>query len=80
MSDIIYSDEENAELTWSVAKDYVMRFGESKGKRLAELITIPKQRHNLRYYLTWADLKPVARSNIQCAIDYYEGQKKNRSK
>ena len=77
MSDLVFSDDE-IDVTWRTAQHFVMKFGQFRGKTLRDAISSPKGRQTLRYYLTWPDLRPDAKNNIECVLKYYESCKKSR--
>ena len=66
-------------INWSDARRYKLPFGKYKGKKLVQMVSKPKLREYLRYLLSWDELKPRTRANLQCAIDEYEKHKKTKA-
>ena len=74
-----FSGSEN-EPTWEQAKNFKLRFGRYKGKRLGQLITTKKRRNYLTYLLKWDSLREDGRGNIKCAMEHYQEMKAAASK
>ncbi len=74
-----FSGSEN-EPTWEQAKNFKIRFGRYKGKRLGQLITTKKRRNYLKYLLGWDKLREDGRANIKCVMEHYQELKATASK
>ena len=74
-----FSGSEN-EPTWEQAKNFKLRFGRYKGKRLCQLITTKKRRNYLTYLLKWDSLREDGRGNIKCVMEHYQEMKAAASK
>jgi hypothetical protein len=74
-----FSGSEN-EPTWEQAKNFKLRFGRYKGKRLDQLIKTKKRRNYLTYLLKWDSLREDGRANIKCVMEHYQELKAAASK
>ena len=77
--DFILSDEERASLTFDEAKRVKLRFGQYKGKRLAQLIRNSKGRQYLKYLLTWDKLRDDMKQSIEVCLEAYEKFKQEKN-
>lgn len=77
-NEIIYSDDENQELTWESAKRFKLVFGKYSGKQLGFMIGSKQTRGYLRYLLEWDQLRQGTRANIQCALEHYQEMNTSR--
>ena len=72
----VFSDDEKASSEEEVNHyEFIMPFGEYKGKDLAYIVRICKGRHALRYYLSWDKLRDQARTAITSVMNDYERAK-----
>jgi hypothetical protein len=71
-----HSSDDDAEVSWAEAQNFVLLFGKFKGQNLSYMVQTKERRRTLKYYHTWDSLLADAKLNIGVALDHCEQQRR----